>query len=110
MEDIGKVVSELLFVTPEETGVVYISGDSISMRRLASLVEKLLGREIKKSLKTVPELEQELLEDPDNKMGKYRTTFASGIGYNWDAANTYTARRNLETVSVEAWARKNLNI
>lgn len=106
VEDIGKTVNKLLFVTPEETGVVYISGDSISMRRLASLVEKLLGREVE----TVPELEQELVEDPDSKMGKYRTTFASGIGYNWDAANTYTARRNLETISIEAWARENLNI
>lgn len=110
VEDIGKVVSELLFVTPEETGVVYISGDSISMRRLASLVEKLLGREIEKSLKTVPELEQKLVDDPENKMGKYRTTFASGIGCNWDAASTYTARRNLDTISVEAWAKKNLKI
>lgn len=110
VEDIGKVVSELLFVTPEETGIVYISGDSISMRRLASLVEQLLGREIEKSLRTVPELEQDLVEDPDNKMGKCRTTFASGIGYNWDAANTYTARRNLETISVKAWAKKNLEI
>lgn len=101
VEDIGKVVSELLFVTPEVTEVVYISGDSISMRRLASVVEKVLGREIEKSLKTVPELEQELAQDPNNKMAKYSTTFASGIGTYWNSENTYTARRNLKTISVE---------
>ena len=109
VEDIGRVVSELIYVTPDENGVIYISGDSISMERLATVVENLLGKKIKKSVKSVPELEAELAANPEDKTRMYRTTFASGLGTYWDSKNTYTARRGLKTISVEQWAKKNLS-
>jgi hypothetical protein len=108
VEDIGRVVSELIYVTPDENGVVHISGDSISMQRLATVVEDLTGKTIEKSVKSVKELEEELANDAGNKMRMYRTTFASGLGTNWDSQNTYTARRGLKTISVAEWAKKNM--
>ncbi|KAM0716684.1 hypothetical protein Q7P37_008129 [Cladosporium fusiforme] len=108
VEDIGRVVSELIYVTPDENGVVHISGDSISMQRLVTVVEDLLGKKIEKSVKTVKELEEELARDPDNKTRMYRTTFASGLGTHWDSEETYTAKRGLKTISVAEWAQKSL--
>lgn len=108
VEDIGNVIAELIFVTPQENGVVYISGDSISMDRLANIVQDKLGRNVERSLKSVDQLEQELANDPTNQMRMYRITFASGLGTHWDHENTYTARRGLSTISVAQWAAKNL--
>ncbi|KAM0707427.1 hypothetical protein Q7P35_004072 [Cladosporium inversicolor] len=111
VEDIGRVVAELALVGIEERGVVFVAGDTVSMRRLADVVDGLLGgREVERSVKTVEQLERELLDSPDDVMRKYRAVFAAGVGVSWDKEATFNAKRGMEMVLVEDWARKNVKV
>jgi hypothetical protein len=108
VEDIGRVVAEITLVEMEEKGAIYVAGDVVSMRRLADVVETVLGRRVERSVKTVEQLKRELAADPGDVMKKYRAVFAAGVGVSWDMKETFNAGNGMETVSVEEWARQNL--
>jgi len=110
VEDIGRVVAEIVLVGVGERGVVYVAGDIVSMRRLADLVGMVLGRCSERSVKTVEQLERELTEDPNDVMRKYRAVFAAGVGISWDMAETFNAKHGIKTVSVEEWASQYLSM
>jgi hypothetical protein len=110
VEDIGRVVAEIVLVKTEEKGVVHVAGDVVSMRSLADVVEMVLGRSVENSVKTVGQLKQELAEDPGHVMRKYRAVFAAGVGVSWDMNVTFNAANGMDTVSVEQWARQNLGV
>lgn len=115
--DIGRVVAELVLGSgiddegeERESGVVYVAGDTVSMSRLADVVEGVLGREVERRVKSVQQLEAELREEPDDVMRKYRAVFAAGVGVSWEKERSFNARRGIETVLVEDWARRNLKV
>lgn len=108
VEDVGRIVAEIVLMGEEERGVVYVAGDVVSMWRLADVVEMALGRSVKRSVGTVGQLERELEEDPGDAMRKYRAVFAAGVGVSWDLKETFNFRHDMRTVSVEEWARQNL--
>uniref|UniRef100_A0A494G9Q4 NmrA-like domain-containing protein n=1 Tax=Solanum lycopersicum TaxID=4081 RepID=A0A494G9Q4_SOLLC len=119
VEDIGRVVAELVLGSGldgegegegESSGVVYVAGDTVSMSRLADVVEGVLGREVERRVKSVQQLEAELREEPDGVMRKYRAVFAAGVGVSWEKERSFNARRGIETVLVEDWARRNLKV
>ena len=106
--DIGRLTAELALATPEKRGVVYVAGDTVTMQRLADIVETLLGRKMERSVNTVPDLRQELQNDPSDVMRKYRAVFGAGVGVAWDKASSFNGQRSIPTVSVEEWAKENL--
>ena len=106
--DIGKITAEIALAAPEEQGVVYVAGDTVSMKRLADVVEKLLETKIDRELKTMEQLRDELEQAPSDVMRKYRAVFGAGVGVAWDKSKSFNGRREIETVSVEQWARENL--
>lgn len=111
VEDIGRVVAELALVGVEEEGVVFVAGDTVSMRRLEDVVDGLLGgREVERKVKTLEQLERELLDEPDDVMGKYRAVFAAGVGVSWDKDATFNAKRGIKMMLVEDWARANVKV
>lgn len=111
VEDIGRVVAELALVGVGEKGVVFVAGDTVSMARLADVVGGLLGRrEVERRVKTVEQLEQELLEAPDDVMRKYRAVFAAGVGVSWDKKTSFNAKRGMDMVLVEDWAKVNVAV
>lgn len=111
VEDIGRVVAELALVGGGERGVVFVAGDTVSMARLADVVDGLLGwGKVERSVKTVEQLEQELLESPDDVMRKYRAVFAAGVGVSWDKENSFNAKRGMDMVLVEDWAKVNVAV
>ncbi|GAB7329283.1 hypothetical protein MBLNU13_g01089t1 [Cladosporium sp. NU13] len=109
VEDIGRVVAELALVGVEERGVVFVAGDTVSMARLADVVDGLLGgKKVERSAKTIGQLEGELAEAPDDVMRKYRAVFAAGVGVSWDKQISYNAKRGMDMVLVEDWAKVNV--
>ncbi|KXT05258.1 hypothetical protein AC578_8382 [Pseudocercospora eumusae] len=109
-KDIGKCVAELALIDTDVEGVVYISGDTISIAKLADVVEDVMGKKVERALKTVPDLKQELAESPDNAMRKYRAVFGEGIGTSWSREASYNAKKGIETQSVADWAKQNLKV
>lgn len=106
-EDIGTVTAEIALMAPEEQGVVYVAGDTVTMTRLAEIVESLLGKKVERHLKTTSQLEAELAESSDDVMRKYRAVFGAGVGVSWDKSESFNGRRGIRTLSVEQWAQEN---
>ena len=79
-EDIGKVVAEIALSKPDVKGVIFEAGDTVSMRQIADIVDRVLEKKVDRSVKTVEQLKQKLAADPNNGMTKYRVVFAEGKG------------------------------
>ncbi|KAK4504032.1 hypothetical protein PRZ48_004947 [Zasmidium cellare] len=106
--DIGKVAAEVALAHEDVEGVVYVSGDTVSMGMLADVVEGIVGREVQRVLKMVPDLKRELSEAPEDIMRKYRVVFAEGKGTAWSKAESFNEVQGIRTQTVEEWARENL--
>lgn len=106
--DIGRITAEVALGAPEVQGVVFTAGDTVSMTRLAEIVESVTGGKVERRLKTVEMLKDELKESPDDGMAKYRVVFAEGVGVSWEKEKTFNVQRGIETETAEEWARANL--
>lgn len=110
-EDIGKLTAAILFATPRIANqVVYTAGDTVTYNHLANIVDSVLSRQVRRIEWSVPQLKDELAEDPDNSMKKYRVVFAEGKGVAWATEKTFNAQRGIETVEVEQWIREELKV
>jgi hypothetical protein len=70
-EDIGKVTAEIAIMHSEINGVVFTAGDTVSMKQIADIVDGVLKTKVKRTLKPVPQLKEELAADPSNGWRKY---------------------------------------
>lgn len=109
-QDIGHVVAELAFQCPEIQGVVFTAGETVTMARLAEIVESVTGKEVERELKTVEMLKAELGASPEDGLRKYRVVFAEGVGVAWEKEATFSAERGMRMETAEEWARKNLKV
>lgn len=107
-EDIGRLTAEIALAHPDIEGLVYTSGDTISMKRLGDVVEKVMGSMVERVLKTVPDLKAELAEAPNDSMRKYRVVFAEGKGVAWSKSESFNEAQGIATQNVENWARQYL--
>ncbi len=108
-DDIGTLMAEIVFAEPRIFNrIVYTAGDTVTYERLADIVESVLGRKVRRVEWSVPKLKEELAQDPDNDIKKYRVVFAEGKGVAWEVSKTFNAQRGIEVVGVEQWARENL--
>ena len=108
-EDIGTLTAEVLFADPRITNeIVFVAGDTITYARVADIVRDVVGREVERSVWTVPQLEAELASDPHDALKKYRAVFAGGRGVAWDMSATFNAERGMRTTDAAAWAFENL--
>ena len=104
VDDIGRVVAEVVFAAPElKYEVVFVAGDTISYRRLADVVEESLKRKVERVEWTVANLKQELAADPTNIMKKYRVVFAEGVGVAWDMSTAFNAKRSIDMLDVKGF-------
>jgi uncharacterized protein YbjT (DUF2867 family) len=108
-EDIGALTTEILFAEPRIVNqIVYTAGDTLTYQRLADTVDALLGRTVRRVELKAPRLKDELANDPDSSIRKYRVVFAEGKGVAWEMDRTFNVQRGLEACGVERWMRQNL--
>ncbi|KAK7044892.1 aromatic alcohol reductase [Favolaschia claudopus] len=107
-EDIGRLTAMVVQEKWESSGVVYTAGDTITYRALADAVEKALGKEISRDVWTVEKLKEELRDEPENGMKKYRAVFALGNGVSWPIEGSYNHRRGIPMEDVESWLQGHL--
>ncbi len=107
-EDIGKVVSRIVFDGSVRDEVVFVGGQMVSYGALANMIEGVLGREAKREVWSVENLEEELKTDPGNAVKKYRVVFAEGKGVSWEMEKTYNAQKGIGMMDVKTWASANL--
>jgi hypothetical protein len=108
-EDIGVLTADIVFAQPRiRDTVIYLAGDTISYRELADLVERVRGTPVIRQEWTTGYLLDQLAEQPDDTMRKYRAVFARPTGVAWPKAESYNAVRGITTTTAEQWARANL--
>ena len=109
VEDIGRVVAEVIFAVPELRGdVIFVAGDTVSYAGLADSLEQVLARPLKKEIWTLDYLQKELAADPKDGMKKYRVAFGEGTGVSWDARRTFNQKRDIAMTGLDEWMQRNL--
>lgn len=100
-DDIGVLTAEIVFFEPTISNeIVFLAGDTVTYGELADKLEAGLKRPFRRSEWTVPVLMEELANDPQNMMGKYRAAFGIGRGMAWDKAGTFNAREGINVTDV----------
>ncbi|MDM9646706.1 aromatic alcohol reductase [Rhizobium sp. S163] len=108
-EDIGVLTAEIVFYEPTISNeIVFLAGDTVTYGELADKLEEGFNRPFGRSEWTVPVLMDELAEDPQNMMRKYRAAFGIGRGMAWDKASTFNVRENIKVTDVSDWIDENL--
>jgi hypothetical protein len=102
--DIGKMVAEIVLLeTDIGHQVVYIAGDTVSYGTLADVVGEIRGKDVHRELWTVEKLKDDLAQDPENGVKKYRVVFAEGKGVSWAMDQTLNHEKNIRLQSVRDW-------
>ena len=110
-EDIGDLTAEIIFAKPRiANDVVYTAGDTVTYEQLADVVDSVLDRKVERVEWSVPMLKEELKQEPDNPIKKYRVVFAEGKGVAWSFAKTFNAQQDIKVLNVEQWAQKHLRV
>lgn len=104
--DIGKVLARVIAGDVEaENKVVYAAGDTVSYKELADIIERIVGKNIKREEWTIPHLKAELAKDPDDAIKRYRLVFARD-GVWWNKEGTVNHILKMPMVTVETYAQK----
>ncbi|EQL36808.1 hypothetical protein RJZ56_005813 [Blastomyces dermatitidis] len=109
--DIGRLTAEIVLGDDGllgANGPVFVGGDTLSYAQVADLVVKATGREVERSVLTVPQVLERLEREPDNALLKYYAVFGAGKGVAWDLEETWNFRKGIHAMTAEEWARENL--
>ena len=107
--DIGALTAEICFTEPQiVNSIVYTASDTVTYRQLADIIDSVLNRKMRRVKWSIPQLKEELANDPTNAIKKYRVVFAEGKGVYWDIDKTFNAQRGINVMSIERWVRENI--
>jgi NmrA-like family len=109
-EDIGRLTAMIVF---EETDrikneVVFTAGETVTYGGLADIVESVLQKKVIREVWSVDRLEEELREDKENEVRKYRVAFAVGRGVSWEMERSWNWKKGIEVTGVKAYALNKL--
>lgn len=108
-DDIGLLTARIVFSEPPIANqVVYTAGDTLTYGELADTVDAVLDRTLKREPWSVPALQADLAQTPEDLLKKYRVVFAQGNGVAWDPAGTFNVQQHIEVSSVADWINANL--
>jgi len=107
VEDIARANAELVLVDKRERDkAVYVAGDTMRYDEFADLVERVVGREVKKEVWTTTWLREQAAEEPEEKLRRYRVVFSEDKGLAWDKEGTYNDAKGIEMEGIEAYMRR----
>ncbi|WP_040535629.1 aromatic alcohol reductase [Legionella drancourtii] len=107
--DIGALTAEICFTEPQiVNSIVYTASDTVTYRQLADIIDSVLNRKMRRVKWSIPQLKEELANDPTNAIKKYRVVFAEGKGVSWDIDKTFNAQQGINVMSIERWVRENI--
>ena len=105
VEDIARVVAKIVAGDVEsEDRIVYAAGDTISYAGLADTLQKVTGRKVDREDWPVRQLQDDLSNDPENLIRKYRVVFA-GNGVWWDKGLTVNYQLSMPVTDIETYIK-----
>jgi hypothetical protein len=109
-EDIGRVAARVVFDDGVRDTVVFSAGDTVTYQRLADVVEEAVGQPVKREAWTLDYLRDQLRQDPENVVIKYRVVFAEGRGLMWKVEDTINHKWNMQLEDVRTHALTHLKL
>jgi len=107
VEGIARCNAELVLVdTQERNKAVYIACDTMRYDEFADLIERVVGREVKRDVWTTDWLREQAEKEPEDKLWKYRVVFSEDIGLAWGLKGTYNERKGIGMEGIEAYMRR----
>ncbi|MBC9914435.1 aromatic alcohol reductase [Chitinophaga varians] len=107
-EDIGALTTAILFQTPELLDqVIFVAGDTVTFEEIADKMEKLYRTKFHRVRWSIPELKENLQQEPENIFNRYRLVFTHP-GVTWPMSGTFNAQKGISTTGIEQWAKENL--
>ncbi|GGM29868.1 aromatic alcohol reductase [Pseudomonas asuensis] len=107
-EDIGRLTAAILCEPELANEVVFIAGDTLNYRELANTIDQVLNRKVERVEWPLPMLRDDLIAAPDDSIRKYRAVFAEGKGVAWPKADSYNAKKKINTMTVSQWIKQHL--
>ncbi|KAK1962705.1 isoflavone reductase [Colletotrichum sublineola] len=110
-DDIAKMTAEVVYnprgIPDNGQNVVYISGDTVSYKRVADLVEQRFpGAKFVRETWDTARLMEKLQKDPTDIGNKYRAIFGAGKGISWPKEATLNSERGIQLEDLETFLRK----
>lgn len=104
VKDIGTVLARIIAddLPSSTSGLIYVAGDTLSYSELADTVEEWAGQEVEREVWTLEYLKEELKEDPEDGIRRYRVVFAQE-GVSWDKGGTVNERLGVEMLDVRGY-------
>ena len=109
-EDIGRVTARVVFDDGIRDTVVFSAGDTVTYQRLADVVEEAIGQPAKREAWTLNYLRDQLRQDPENVVIKYRVVFAEGRGLMWKMEDTVNHKWNMQLEDARTHALMHLKL
>lgn len=101
--------ANIVFAEPKvKNEVVFVAGQTISYNELATLVEEVLQKQVKREEWSLSLMKEWLQKSPNDFIQKYRVVFGEGKGVSWDTDHTWNIKRGIEVKNVRGWMRENL--
>lgn len=111
--EIGKAVAEIvasghdLPLNDRGGRIVYLSSETLNFGKLANIVEQVIGKKVRREIRSLDSLKEEVHEDPGDRAAKFRVVYAEGEGVSWPKATSFNAS---EAVNVEDWLRAHFTL
>lgn len=108
--DIARCNAELVLRDTKTRGVVFIAGDTMQYSDFAELVERVVGRKVRRECWTTEwlrEQAEQAEQEEEKKLWKYRVVFSEGMGLSWKKEGTYNDMKGISMQGVENWMREN---
>ncbi|WP_413741728.1 aromatic alcohol reductase [Sodalis sp. RH15] len=107
-EDIGILTAKIFFHQPViEDEVVYIAGDTLTYRRLTTLLSEHYQRPFTLEVHSHDDLRQATKAAPNDVAAAYRLAFARPDGVAWRKEESYNARNGIRVTDVKQWLENN---
>ncbi|KAK4221577.1 isoflavone reductase-like protein [Podospora fimiseda] len=108
VEGIGRMVAEVVLSEKVESRVVYIGGETVTYDEVADVLAEM-GMDMRREEILLDEIRERLRENPGDKMVRYQTVFAEGVGVWWEKEKMLNWRLGIKLRGVREWLSENLD-
>ena len=115
-EDIGRCTAEVLFNTPAvwqdsstSLHVVHVAGDTVTFEGLANILHEITtAGSIERQVWSTEFLQNNIHEEPENAIHKYRMIWAENRGVAWDVAQSFNGQKGIAMTTIRDWAKRTM--